>query len=52
MIFGMAVCDMLDRNPDKTMADLRQRAAQDLGLADHVAALRRREEIRAWSTRW
>ena len=24
MIFGLAVCDMLDRNPDKTMADLRR----------------------------
>jgi phosphomannomutase/phosphoglucomutase len=24
MIFGLAVCDMLDRNPDKTMADLRK----------------------------
>jgi phosphomannomutase/phosphoglucomutase len=24
MIFGLAVCDMLDRNPDKSMADLRK----------------------------
>ena len=24
MIFALAVCDMLDRNPDKTMADLRK----------------------------
>ena len=24
MIFGLAVCDMLDRNPGKTMADLRK----------------------------
>ena len=28
------------------------RAAQDLGLADHVAALRRREEIRRRRRRW
>ena len=51
MIFALAVCDMLDRNPEKSMADLAQGAAEDLGLADHVAALRRREEICAWSTR-
>src|SRR6059036_4127074 len=24
MIFGLAVCDMLDRNPGKSMADLRK----------------------------
>jgi phosphomannomutase/phosphoglucomutase len=24
MIFGLAVCDMLDRNPEKSMADLRK----------------------------
>ena len=29
-----------------------ERAAQDLGLADHVAALRRRDEVSAWSTMW
>ena len=29
-----------------------QGAAQDLGLADHVAALRRREEIRRRRRRW
>ena len=36
---------MLDRNPGKSMADLYRTPAEDLGLADHVAALRRREEI-------
>ena len=45
MIFALAVCDMLDRNPGKSMADLAQGAAEDLGFADDVAALRRREEI-------
>jgi len=28
------------------MSELKGRAAEDLGLADHVAALRRREEVR------
>jgi phosphomannomutase/phosphoglucomutase len=32
LVSALAICDMLDRNPD-------------LGLADHVAALRRRKEI-------
>ena len=38
--------------PGKTMADLDGRAAEDLGLADHVAALRRRDEIRRSSSTW
>ena len=46
MIFALAVCDMLDRNPGKSHGRPAQGAAEDLGLADHVAALRRREEIR------
>ena len=46
MIFALAVCDMLDRNPGQEHGRPAQCAAQDLGLADHVAALRRREEIR------
>ncbi len=29
-----------------------KRAAENLVVADHVAALRRRDQIRAWSTRW
>ena len=46
LVAAIAVCDMLDRNPDKSLADLKNDAAQDLELADHVAALRRREEVR------
>ena len=46
LIFALAVCDMLDRNPGKSMAGLEECAAQDLGLAHHVAALRRRGEVR------
>ena len=46
MIFALAVCDMLDRNPGQEHGRPAQGAAEDLGLADHVAALRRREEIR------
>ena len=46
LVTAIAVLDMLDRNPGKSMADLYRDAAQDLGLADHVAALRRRDEIR------
>ena len=45
-VSALAICDMLDRNPDKKMSRAEGRAAEDLGLADHVAALRRREEIR------
>ena len=37
---------MLDRNPGEVDGRPQGRAAQDLGLADHVAALRRRGEIR------
>ena len=46
LIFALAVCDMLDRNPTKIDGGPEERTAQDLGLADHVAALRRREEVR------
>ncbi|HVV60157.1 MAG TPA: phosphomannomutase/phosphoglucomutase, partial [Pseudolabrys sp.] len=31
MIFALAVCDMLDRNPDKSMADLRRALPQTWG---------------------
>jgi phosphomannomutase/phosphoglucomutase len=40
MIFGMAVCDMLDRNPGKTMADLRKALPKTWGsptMAPHCA---------------
>jgi phosphomannomutase/phosphoglucomutase len=45
LIFALAVCDMLDRNPTKTDGGPEERAAQDLGLADDVAALRRRDQV-------
>ncbi len=45
LLTAVHVLQMLDRNPGKTMSDLYADAAQDLGLADHVAALRRRDEI-------
>ena len=37
---------MLDRNPGQVDGRPQERAAQDLGLADHVGALPRRGEIR------
>ena len=46
LVAALAVLDMLDRNPDKTLADLKRDAAADLAVADHVAALRRRGEVR------
>ena len=52
LISALAICDMLDRNPGKNDGRPQERAAEDLGLADHVAALRRREEIRRRRRRW
>ncbi len=46
MVFALAVCDMLDRNPGEDHGGPAQGAAENLGLTHHVAALRRREEIR------
>ena len=46
LIFALAVCDMLDRNPGQEHGGPQERAAENLGFADHVAALRRRGEIR------
>ena len=46
LVAAIAVCDMLDRNPAQVARRPRGRAAQDLGLPHHVAALRRRGEIR------
>ena len=46
LVSALAICDMLDRNPGKVDGRSQGRPAEDLGLADHVAALRRREEIR------
>ena len=40
MIFALAVCDMLDRNPDKSMADLRKALPKTWGsptMAPHCA---------------
>ena len=45
LLTAMHVLEMLDRNPDKVDGRALRRSAEDLGLADHVAALRRRDEI-------
>ena len=45
LVAALAVCDMMDRNPEKSMADLVPRTSQDLAVADHVALLRRRSEV-------
>ena len=45
LVSALAVCDMLDRNPGKIGRRSSRCAAQDLELADDVAALRRREEV-------
>ena len=46
LIFALAVCDMLDRNPGQEHGRPEKRAAEDLVVADHGAALRRRDQIR------
>ena len=46
LVSAIAILDMLDRNPGKSMADLEEQPAEDLGLADHVGALPRRDQIR------
>ena len=46
LVAALAVLDMLDRNPGKTLAELKNELPQHLAVADHVAALRRRAEIR------
>ncbi len=51
LVSALAVLDMLDRNPGKSMADLRRALAENLGIADHVAALRRREEVQGGGER-
>ena len=52
LVSALAVCDMLDRNPGQEHGRPEERAAEDLVLADHVAALRRRDEIRRRRRRW
>ncbi len=39
LIAAIAVCDMLDRAPGKSHGRLEARIAQDVAIADHVAAL-------------
>ena len=46
LVSAIAICDMLDRNPGKTHGGSEERAAENLVVADHVAALRRRGQIR------
>ena len=46
LVAAIAVCDMLERSPGQVAGRSQERAAQDLGLAHHVAALRRRGEVR------
>ena len=46
ILTAIAVCEMLDRNPGQVHGRPLPRRAEDLGLADHVAELRRRGEVR------
>ena len=46
LVAAIAICDMLDRNPDKSMADLKEALPQDLAIADDVAAVWGRGEVR------
>ena len=51
LIFALAVCDMLDRNPGKSMADLKNALPKTWGsptMSPHCAD----ERNTAWSTRW
>ena len=45
LLTAIAVCEMLDRNPEKSMADLYNARAQDLGFADHGGKMCRRGEV-------
>ena len=46
LVSAIAICEMLDRAPGQDDGGPEGRAAEDLVVADHVAALRRRDEIR------
>ena len=46
-VTAIAILDMLDRNPEKSMADLYRELPKTWALADDVAALRRRSQIRS-----
>jgi phosphomannomutase/phosphoglucomutase len=39
IVAARCILEMLDRNPGKTVADLKPRSAGQLWLADHVAGL-------------
>ena len=45
LVSAIAICDMLERNPDKNNVRAQARAAENLGLADDVAALSGRDQI-------
>ena len=44
LVTAIHIIDMLDRNPDKSMARFTPICRRP-GVADHVAALRRRDQI-------
>ena len=51
LIFALAVCDMLDRNPDKSMADLRN-ALPKTGLHRPCPRIAPTRSNTVWSTMW
>ena len=46
LISAIAICEMMDRAPGKSMADLKNALPKTWSSADHVAALRGRSQIR------
>ena len=46
ILSAIAILQMLDRNPDKSMADLRHDLPKNMGQPNHEPLLRRREKIR------
>jgi phosphomannomutase/phosphoglucomutase len=51
LIFALAVCDMLDRNPDKSMADLKNALPKTWSSPTCRRTAPTRSSI-AWSTTW
>ncbi len=52
LVSAIAICEMLDRAAGQVDGRPEGRAAQNLVVADHVAALRRRGQIRRRRRGW
>ena len=52
LISAIAICEMLDRAPGQVDGGFEERAAENLVVADHVAALSGRDQIRHRRAAW